>query len=64
MGKKLTSSEINSLVKENPTTQMFDVCILCQETEEYGEMNSTEKEDSFDVICDECKKNNIFNKTI
>ena len=59
MGKALTQADIDRLIKENPTTQMFDICCVCGKTEGYLEMRDVD-DDTFDVICDECQEDIIL----
>lgn len=60
--KKLTEQQIEELIKKNPNTQMFDICVKCGGVEEYLNMNSTKDEESFDVVCDECINTKRYEK--
>jgi hypothetical protein len=54
MGKKLTDQEVKDLIAARQNTQMFDICHICDGTEDFMEMNPVEDINSFDLICDEC----------
>jgi len=52
--KKLTEEQIDKAIGEDPFVG-FDICSVCNEVQEYGTMSDI-TEESFDLICEDCRK--------